>query len=179
MSSRLSQLFPERTYLQTTEGLIAPGGAYDRLVLSPEPQLVITGRRFEGVSDRGSSHVWKPAYVSDTEITITGGTLRYGLSTFTPDGSAVAVTADVLNYVYLKLTCSTTFNAGYLSSATISAAAFEASTTAKTDTETAKYVLLFEWEDNTKKQQHLYWSLGGSFYTHAEDVSGFRTWAAG
>lgn len=122
--------------------------------------------------------LWYPTLVDGTHISVLGGSVTDGATTYTPTASNLAVHASSLNYVYLECDLTPTTVDGVVVGGVITAAAITSYTTTKTSTNTKGYALLFTWQSSALVQRFLYYSMQAELINSGGNVL-FRTWPAG
>jgi hypothetical protein len=130
-----------------------------------------------GGADPG--YAWTPSAASSTSINLTAGSISDGVTTRTPNVSAIAVSATALQYIYLVCTLNVTRVDGFVTGGTVTAASISAYSGIQTNSDTTGYILLCTWQAGAIVDRFRYWSIECQINDNGGGGTAFNTWTAG
>ncbi|WP_395734389.1 hypothetical protein [Prosthecobacter sp.] len=179
-------LFGQALPVTAREGLRYSGGAQGAIIM-PEVSLpTVTDPVYAAEPSAATDpHNWKPTKVDDTHLTISSGNAAGAVATIggvsldnaTPP--QLTVSATDLVYVYVCVTFSLDIAAsGVVSSGTVTSRAISAESAEQTNTDTARWFLLFKWQAGRLVEQKLTYSFEMNCEDdgYAHSVPAYQTW---
>lgn len=155
-------------------------------VSSPTIKIVETSSGFycetvrnASVGGGGPEYAWTPKRVNDELIEMSAGSISDGVTTRTPNVSAIAVSATALQYIYLVCTLNVTRIDGFVTGGTVTAASVITYSGIQTNNDTTGYILLCTWQAGAIVDRFRYWSIECQINDNGGGGTAFNTWTAG